>query len=162
MSVLFYRPFGRYPQTKTIHSTPERLVRVLYPSGIIRPKIVGLCRIPICSHARLTLKDLPKRSVGSMHTKGLTFLVLLLLLCAGGASAQTDVATATLKGTITDQKGALVAGASVTATSTDKGLKRTATSDSEGEYSIALLPPGVYRVEIEAHGFAKAFNDEVR
>jgi hypothetical protein len=97
-----------------------------------------------------------------MHTKGLTFLVLFVLLCAGRASAQVDVASATLKGTITDQKGALVAGASVTATSADKGLKRTATTDSEGEYSIALLPPGVYRVEIEASGFAKAFNDEVR
>jgi len=97
-----------------------------------------------------------------MLTKGLTFLVLLLLLSATPALAQVDVATATLKGTITDPQGALVAGASVTATSVDRGLKRTATSDSDGEYSIALLPPGVYRVEIEARGFAKAFNDEVR
>jgi len=97
-----------------------------------------------------------------MHTKGLTFLVLLLLLCASPASAQVDVASATLKGTITDQKDALVPGAVVTATSLDKGLKRTATTNSEGEYSIPLLPPGVYKIEIEAHGFGKAFNDSVR
>ena len=50
----------------------------------------------------------------------------------------------------------------VTATSIDKGLKRSATTDSEGEYSIPLLPPGVYRIEIEARGFGKAFNDSVR
>ena len=94
-----------------------------------------------------------------MLTKGLTFLVLLLLLCATPVSAQVDVASSTLKGTISDQQGALVQGASITATSIDKGLKRTATTDAEGAYSIALLPPGAYKVEIEARGFGKAFND---
>jgi outer membrane receptor for ferrienterochelin and colicin len=72
------------------------------------------------------------------------------------------VASSTLKGTITDQQGALIPGAVVIATSIDKGLKRTATTDSEGAYSIALLPPGAYKVEIEARGFGKAFNDDVR
>ncbi len=97
-----------------------------------------------------------------MLTKGLTFLVLLLLLCVSPVSAQVDVASSTLKGTITDPQGALVVGATVTATSIDKGLKRTATTDEEGAYSIALLPPGGYKVEIEARGFGKAFNENVQ
>jgi Carboxypeptidase regulatory-like domain len=98
-----------------------------------------------------------------MYTKGLAFLVLLLLLtCSSPASAQVDVASSTLKGTITDQQGALVVGAVVTATNVDKGLKRTATTDDEGAYSIPLLPPGAYKVEIEARGFGKVFNDNVR
>ena len=96
-----------------------------------------------------------------MLTKGLSFLVLLLL-CASPVAAQVDVASSTLKGTITDQQGALIPGATVTATSVDKGLKRTATTDEEGAYSIALLPPGAYKVEIDARGFGKAFNDSVR
>jgi len=57
-----------------------------------------------------------------MHTKGLAFLVLAVVsLWAVSASAQVDVASATLKGVITDQHDALVAGATVTATSIDKG-----------------------------------------
>src|SRR5262245_59567370 len=102
---------------------------------------MGTCRIH--SHARLTLKTFQKEC-GSMLTKGLTFLVLLLLLCASPVSAQVDVASSTLTGSITDQQGVLIPGAVITATSIDKGLKRTATTDSEGAYSIALLPPGAY------------------
>ena len=98
-----------------------------------------------------------------MLTKGLTILVLLFIsICATTASAQVDVSSATLKGTVTDQRGALVPGAIVTATSLDKGLKKTATTNSEGVYQIPLLPPGAYKVEIEAQGFAKAFNESVQ
>ena len=78
-----------------------------------------------------------------MHTKGLAFLVLLLIsLWAAPTSGQVDVASATLKGTITDQNEALVAGATVTATSLDKGISRTATTGTEGSYQIPVLPPG--------------------
>jgi len=98
-----------------------------------------------------------------MLTKGLSILVLLVVsICAITASAQVDATSATMKGTITDQQGALVLGATVTATSVDKGLKRSATTSSEGSYQIALLPPGAYKIEIEAQGFAKVFNDSVQ
>src|SRR5713101_1742505 len=77
------------------------------------------------------------------------------------ASAQVDVASATLKGTITDQHDALVAGATVTATSIDKGISRTAKTGTEGTYQIPALPPGVFKVEIEAQGFNKIVNEKV-
>ncbi len=97
-----------------------------------------------------------------MRTKGLAFLVLVVvLLWAVPASAQVDVASATLKGTITDQHDALVAGATVTATSIDKGISRTAKTGTEGTYQIPALPPGVYKVEIEAQGFNKVVNEKV-
>src|SRR5882762_9019930 len=97
-----------------------------------------------------------------MHTKGLAFLVLVVvLLWAVPASAQIDVASATLKGVITDQHDALVAGATVTATSIDKGISRTAKTGTEGTYQIPALPPGAYKVEIEAQGFSKVVNEKV-
>ena len=98
-----------------------------------------------------------------MHTKGFAFLVLLVMsLFAVSASGQVDVASSTLKGTITDQNGALVVGATVTATSVDKGISKTATTGPEGTFQIPLLPPGVYRVEIEARGFNKLVNESVQ
>ncbi len=97
-----------------------------------------------------------------MHTKGLAFLVLVVVsLWAVPASAQVDVASATLKGAITDQHDAVVAGATVTATSIDKGISRTAKTGTEGTYQIPALPPGAYKVEIEAQGFNKVVNEKV-
>src|SRR5260370_16574125 len=96
-----------------------------------------------------------------MRTKGLAFRVLVVvLLWAVPASAQVDVASATLKGAITDQHDALVAGATVTATSIDKGISRTAKTGTEGIYQIPALPPGAYKVEIEAQGFNNVVNDK--
>ncbi len=98
-----------------------------------------------------------------MFTKGLFFLVLLCIPpFALTAFAQVDATSATLKGTISDQQGALVTGATVTVTSVDKGLVRTVTTSPEGTYHIPLLPPGSYKIEIQGRGFAKVFNENVR
>jgi hypothetical protein len=97
-----------------------------------------------------------------MHTKGLAFLALLVMaLCALSVSGQSDVSSATLKGTITDPNDALVAGATVTATSVDKGISRTATTGTEGNFQIPLLPPGAYKIEIAAQGFKRVLQENV-
>ena len=98
-----------------------------------------------------------------MHAKSSVFLVLLVIaLWAVPASGQVDVASATLKGTITDPHDAVVPGATVTATSIDKGISRTAKTSTEGTYQIPVLPPGAYKVEIEARGFSKVVNEDVQ
>ena len=69
------------------------------------------------------------------------------------AFAQADVATATLKGVITDQNNAVVVGAAVTVKSVEKGITRIDKTNSNGAYQIPLLQPGAYEVRIEATGF---------
>src|SRR5215472_10284095 len=61
--------------------------------------------------------------------------------------------TAQISGTVRDQTGAVVAGAQVTATDTDTGLKRSAMTDAGGGYALPNLPVGPYRLEATATGF---------
>lgn len=62
-------------------------------------------------------------------------------------------ATATLTGVVTDPNGAVIPGASVTATSKATNLLRTSSTNNEGVYVISSLPVGEYELEIKATGF---------
>ena len=84
----------------------------------------------------------------------LVLMLIVLLPCL--IFAQVDVSTATLKGTILDPNAAAVPGAVVTVTNIDRGISQQVRSGDEGTYQIPLLPPGVYRVEVQAEGFDKA------
>ena len=65
--------------------------------------------------------------------------------------AQT-AATGTLRGTVTDPSGKVIANAIVTATSVDAGEIQSATTGTDGTYRFDL-PPGNYRLKFEAIGF---------
>ena len=80
------------------------------------------------------------------------FVICLFVTLALSVMAQT-AGTGALTGTVTDSTGAVVPNATVTATSTDTGQTRTATTGSDGSYKFNLLPPGTYRVKFEAAGF---------
>jgi len=54
---------------------------------------------------------------------------------------------------ITDPTGAVIAGAAVTVSSIDTGLKRVGFTDIEGQYHLAGLPPGMYTVRAEKEQF---------
>ncbi|MGH9848071.1 MAG: carboxypeptidase regulatory-like domain-containing protein, partial [Blastocatellia bacterium] len=75
-------------------------------------------------------------------------------ICSAPAFPQADVATATIKGTVTDEQQAAVPAATVTVKSLDKGTTRAVTTNSEGGYHIAQLIPGFYELRIEARGFS--------
>jgi type 1 fimbria pilin len=85
---------------------------------------------------------------------GLTMMFVLAGVIP--AFSQVDVSSATIKGTVTDQNKAVIAGATVTAKSTERGTIRTGKTDSDGSYVIPTLQPGVYEVRIEAQGFESA------
>ena len=81
----------------------------------------------------------------------------LLVICLYNLSAlplkgQT-AATGALTGSITDPSGAVIPNATVTATNLDTGQARTTITGADGTYKFTLLPPGNYRVKIEAGGF---------
>src|ERR1044072_591888 len=61
--------------------------------------------------------------------------------------------TATFTGTVVDQNGSVVSGATVTARNIATSVERVATTSEAGTYQIAALPVGFYRMEIIASGF---------
>jgi hypothetical protein len=77
---------------------------------------------------------------------------LLALLCAASALGQT--VTGSITGLVTDPSGAVVVGATVTATNVATGVSTTAVSNGSGAYTIRFLPIGSYTLTIEAKGFA--------
>ena len=79
-------------------------------------------------------------------------VLILMVFWVPCLMAQT-AGTGGLTGTVTDPSGAVVANATVTATSTDTGQARTTMTGVDGLYKFGLLPPGNYRVRIQAAGF---------
>src|SRR6266436_1268706 len=73
-------------------------------------------------------------------------LLLCLPLFSQGSSGR-------ILGTVTDQSGGVVAGATVTITDTERGVTKTLVTNEPGEYNAPTLNPGTYKVRVEAKGF---------
>lgn len=69
--------------------------------------------------------------------------------------------SATLIGTVTDQSGATVPNATVTATEVRTGVVRKINTTSDGVFTIPYLAPGTYKVEFEAAGFKKVVRENI-
>lgn len=89
--------------------------------------------------------------VGKFASAVLLF-VFTLVVSAPTASSQSAT-TGALTGTVSDPSGAVISGATVTATNVATGQARTVTTDTSGVYKISLLPPGNYSVKFAASGF---------
>jgi hypothetical protein len=78
------------------------------------------------------------------------------------SSHPAATAVSTLSGTITDPAGAVIPGATLTATNSSGVLVGSATTDRRGRYRMEALAPGSYRIEAQATGFEKqSFATEV-
>src|SRR5216684_738743 len=73
-------------------------------------------------------------------------LLLCLPLFSQGSSGR-------ILGTVTDQSGGVVAGATVTVTDTERGVSKVLTTNDPGEYNAPTLVPSTYKVRAEAKGF---------
>src|SRR5216683_3172088 len=99
--------------------------------------------------------NLSKASSGGWCGNIIKFLTVtfgVLLLCL---PAYSQGNAGRILGTVTDQSGGVVAGATVTVIDTERGVNRALTSDDAGEYNAPNLTPGNYTVRAEAKGFKK-------
>ena len=67
--------------------------------------------------------------------------------------AQIATTTATLSGMVEDQTGAVIPKATVTLSSSEKGINRSYTTDAAGRYSFNQLPPSTYTLTVKGKGF---------
>ncbi|MGA9556395.1 MAG: carboxypeptidase-like regulatory domain-containing protein [Terriglobales bacterium] len=84
--------------------------------------------------------------------------VAFLLQARALAQGET---TSAIVGEVRDMTDALVAGATVTVTNRETGLKRSAQTDEAGRFNFPQLKPGTYSVRVVAPGFDPGRNDNV-
>ncbi len=87
------------------------------------------------------------------------FFLITLILVVPSTPAQTT--TGRILGSVNDNSGGAVAGATVTVTDPDRGVTRTAFTDTSGQFLIGNLAPGKYKVRVESKGFKTAERDNV-
>jgi hypothetical protein len=78
------------------------------------------------------------------------------LLALGPSDLGAQSTNGRISGIVVDSSGAVLPGATVTATHDATGISRSATSDREGAYVFVSLPVGTYTVAAEMSGFRKA------
>ncbi len=79
----------------------------------------------------------------------------LTLVCFFAATLfpQAQSTSGDLRGTVVDASGGAVSGAKLSASDETRGLSRTAQSNPDGEFEFLALPPGTYRLRVEAPAF---------
>lgn len=93
---------------------------------------------------------------------GFSLVFGLLFVMSMGALNAFAQDTSSVRGTVADAQGNVVAGASVTLTNVETNSSRTAKTSGEGAYAFELIQPGNYRLEAEASGFKKGVVTDVR
>ena len=84
----------------------------------------------------------------------LVFALLVLTVFATTASAQSQITTGVIQGTVTDPTGATVPGVTVEARNLETNLSRTIVTEGDGRFVFLQLPPGNYKLTFTLSGFA--------
>ena len=96
-----------------------------------------------------------------MVSKRILSFVLMLVAALLATSSALAQSTATLQGTVTDAKGAVLPNATVVVKNRSTSAERTTQTDSDGNYQLPALPVGVYSVEVRMQGFKTQVADSV-
>ncbi|HYJ46086.1 MAG TPA: alpha-2-macroglobulin family protein, partial [Pyrinomonadaceae bacterium] len=123
------------------------------PNNLIRVRSIGADGKPGTADdfdvAALSRSQIVSLSKGQHASKGAATATILV----GSSGAIT--------GTITDPQGAVVPGATVTATSLSSSVAYTTVTDENGRFTLGNLPAGAYNVRFEAPGFQAYVVDNV-
>src|ERR1700719_2132891 len=101
-----------------------------------------------------------KRS-SSMRSGSRVVTLLVGFFLAVGTLVSAQTATTSLRGTITDPKGAVLQGASVTLNNPETGYSRTTKSGNDGGYQFLEIPPATYTMTVTVSGFNTLKHDKV-
>ncbi|HYL35427.1 MAG TPA: carboxypeptidase-like regulatory domain-containing protein [Bryobacteraceae bacterium] len=88
-----------------------------------------------------------------MFSKSMSISTLLLLALLWSGVAALGQSTGIISGTVTDQSGAIISGATVTITNKATSAARNLASNAEGLFNAPSLEAGQYEVRVEAPGF---------
>ena len=94
-----------------------------------------------------------------LHTSLRLLVAVLFFSLTSSLHAQFE--NGSVVGTIHDASGAVVAGATVTATNNATGVTTKTTSDGQGDYEIPSLHVGVYAISASAAGFSDAVANNI-
>ena len=96
----------------------------------------------------------PRKLASSSCISAASVAVLLCLLVLANPVAVVAQSThGLILGSVKDASGSVVSGAEVRVTSVEEGTTRVATTDASGDYRIADLQPGHYKIEASRSGF---------
>ena len=87
--------------------------------------------------------------------------LLIVFGSAIGAPAFAQLQSGRIVGTVYDPQHAGIPGANVTVANLATNIARTVVTDSEGNYVVTPLDPGIYRVSAEVPGFQKTVKDRL-
>ena len=97
-----------------------------------------------------------KSSMNFTQVRALVLAFLFAAMAFGASVAHAQLAgQGEIKGTVKDPSGAVVAGATVTATEAQSGIGVSRMSNSGGDFDLSPLAPGIYTVTVVANGFQK-------
>src|SRR5215472_12662625 len=88
-----------------------------------------------------------------MRLSSLAKILFVCLVFGSMAFGQGVADSGDIAGTVTDPSNAVVPDATVTVTSAEKGIKRTAISNDRGQFRVVSLQPATYSVSIAKTGF---------
>lgn len=102
------------------------------------------------------------KKVSPSLREGLGYISVLFTVLALSNVAFAQAGSSSIRGIVSDLQGRAVAGANVSLINEQRNFSRSQTTNDNGTYVFTAVPPGTYRIEVEATGFKKSSVSEVQ